>query len=128
MEAIVIDFNGTMFRDTDFHTKAWRAIYKELHPNEGDGPDGSFYCGLRNDVLIEMIAPWLSVEERQEVSKHKEAMYRQVCKENPEQVQLVKGATEFLEKLTESKIPFILVYFSFLDIRYTRREIWINIQ
>ena len=108
MKAVIIDFNGTLFMDTEFHTKTWRAIYKELHPNEDDGPDGSFYCGPRNDVLIERIAPWLSVQERQEVSRHKESMYRQMCRENPEQVQLVNGTEEFLDRLKECKIPFIL--------------------
>lgn len=108
MKAVIIDFNGTLFMDTEFHTKAWRSIYKELHPNEDDGPDGSFYCGPRNDVLIERIAPWLSMQERQEVSRHKEAIYRQMCRENPEQVQLVTGTAEFLDKLKECKIPFIL--------------------
>lgn len=108
MKAVIIDFNGTLFMDTEFHTKAWQAIYKELHPNEDDGPDGSFYCGPRNDVLIERIAPWLSAQERQEVSRHKEAMYRQMCRENSEQVQLVTGTAEFLNKLKECKIPFIL--------------------
>ena len=108
MKAVIIDFNGTLFMDTEFHTKAWQAIYKELHPNEDDGPDGSFYCGPRNDVLIERIAPWLSTQERQEVSRHKEAMYRQMCRENSEQVKLVTGTAEFLNKLKECKIPFIL--------------------
>lgn len=108
MKSVIIDFNGTLFMDTEFHTKAWQAIYKELHPGEDDGPDGSFYCGPRNDVLIERIAPWLSVQERWEVSHHKEEMYRKMCKDNPMQVQLVKGAAEFLEKLKKSNIPFIL--------------------
>lgn len=108
MKAVIIDFNGTLFRDTPIHTKAWREIYKELHPGEDNGPDGSFYCGPRNDVLIEKIAPWLNAEERWEVSKRKEAMYRRMCKENPEMVQLVKGTTKFLDELKVRKIPFIL--------------------
>lgn len=108
MKAFIIDFNGTLFMDTAFHTKAWQEIYKELHPGEGDGPDGNFYCGPRNDVLIERIAPWLTPQKRQEVSKHKEEIYRKICEENPEQVRLVKGTEEFLKKLQEKKIPFIL--------------------
>ena len=115
MKAVLLDFNGTLFFDSGFHSEAWAEIYRELHPNEDDGPDGSFYLGPRNDVLIERIAPWLSPEERQEVSRHKEALYRNICKENPRQVQLVNGAEEFLNKLKESEIPFILASASIKD-------------
>ena len=95
--------------------EAWAEIYRELHPNKDDGPDGSFYCGPRNDVLIQKIAPWLDEQERQEVSRHKEALYRKICKENPHQVQLVRGAIEFLNKLKERKVPFILASASIKD-------------
>lgn len=115
MKAVLLDFNGTLFFDSGFHAEAWAEIYRELHPDEDDGPDGSFYLGPRNDVLIERIAPWLSPEERQEVSRHKEALYRNICKENPHQVQLVNGAEEFLNKLKESEIPFILASASIKD-------------
>lgn len=108
MKAFIIDFNGTLFMDTAFHTKAWQEIYKELHPGEEDGPDGSFYCGPRNDVLIEKIAPWLTPQERQEVSRRKEEKYREICERYPEQVRFVKGTEEFLNTLQEKEIPFIL--------------------
>ena len=108
MKAFIIDFNGTLFMDTAFHTKAWQEIYKELHPGEDAGPDGSFYCGPRNDVLIEKIAPWLTPGERLAVSRHKEELYRKMCEKNPELVQMVKGAEEFLNHLKEKKFPFIL--------------------
>ena len=115
MKAVLLDFNGTLFFDSGFHMEAWAEIYRELHPNEDDGPDGSFYCGPRNDVLIQSIAPWLTAEERQEVSRHKEALYRRICKENPHQVQLVRGAVEFLDQLKERKVPFILASASIKD-------------
>ena len=115
MKAVLLDFNGTLFFDSGFHAEAWAEIYRELHPDEDGGPDGSFYLGPRNDVLIQKIAPWLSEQERQEVSRHKEALYRKICKENPHQVQLVRGAVEFLDKLKERKVPFILASASIKD-------------
>ena len=108
MKAIIFDFNGTLFYDTVFHSKAWQQIYKELHPQEGNGPDGGFYCGPRNDVLLKKIAPWLSHDERQVMSRYKESVYRDICKKNPEQVRLVKGAEELLDKLKMEKVPFLL--------------------
>ena len=115
MKAVLLDFNGTLFFDSGFHQEAWAEIYRELHNGKDDGPDGSFYCGPRNDVLIQMIAPWLSAEERQKVSGHKEALYRKICKENPHQVQLVNGAVEFLDKLKRERVPFILASASIKD-------------
>lgn len=115
MKAVLLDFNGTLFFDSGFHVEAWAEIYRELHQNEDDGPDGSFYCGPRNDVLIQTIAPWLSAKERQEVSRHKEALYRKICKENPRHVHLVDGAVEFLDELKERKVPFILASASIKD-------------
>ena len=115
MKAVLLDFNGTLFFDSGFHQEAWAEIYRELNPNKDDGPDGSFYCGPRNDVLIQMIAPWLSEQERQEVSRRKEALYRRICKENPHHVQLVDGAVEFLDELKEHKVPFILASASIKD-------------
>lgn len=108
MKAVIFDFNGTLFFDSSFHEQAWRIIYRELNPGKGEGPEGSFYCGPRNDVLIQRIAPWLTEKERQVVSRHKEELYRQICKENPECVHLVKGAEALLNKLKEAKVPFIL--------------------
>jgi len=115
MKAVLLDFNGTLFFDSGFHQEAWAEIYRELHEGKDDGPDGSFYCGPRNDVLIQLIAPWLSEKERQEISSRKEALYRKICKENHHQVQLVNGAVEFLDKLKEKKIPFILASASIKD-------------
>lgn len=115
MKAVLLDFNGTLFFDSGFHAEAWGEIYRELHPNEEEGPDGSFYLGPRNDVLIQKIAPWLSEQERQVVSSRKEALYRKICKENPHRVQLVHGAVEFLNKLKEHKVPFILASASIKD-------------
>ena len=115
MKAVLLDFNGTLFFDSGFHQEAWAEIYRELNPNKEDGPDGSFYCGPRNDVLIQAIAPWLNEQERQEVSRHKEALYRRICKENPRHVQLVDGAAMFLNELKERKVPFILASASIKD-------------
>ena len=115
MKVVLLDFNGTLFFDSGFHQEAWAEIYRELNPDKDDGPDGSFYCGPRNDVLIQMIAPWLSEQERQEVSRRKEALYRKICKENPRHVQLVDGATMFLDELKERKVPFILASASIKD-------------
>jgi len=108
MRALLLDFNGTLFFDSGFHQEAWGKIYRELCGNADDEPDGNFYFGRCNDVIIQKIAPWLTPEKRDAFSRHKEALYRQICKENSKLVRLAPGAEELLWYLKESKIPFIL--------------------
>ena len=108
MNTVLLDFNGTLFFDSGFHQEAWAKVYRELCGNTDDEPDGNFYCGPRNDVIIQRIAPWLTPEERDKWSRHKEALYRQICKDNSKLVHLVPGAEELLTYLKERKVPFIL--------------------
>ncbi|MGN0305526.1 MAG: HAD family hydrolase [Lachnospiraceae bacterium] len=108
MKAVLLDFNGTLFFDSGFHLEAWGKIYRELRDNTDQEPGSDFYCGARNDVIIQKIAPWLSPKERRECSERKETIYRQICKENPKQVQLVPGTEELLQYLKELQVPFIL--------------------
>lgn len=115
MKAVLLDFNGTLFFDTGFHLEAWRQIYRELYKDTKDEPEDGFYCGPRNDIIIQNMAPWLSPEERTECSRHKEELYRDICKRNPEQVHLVPGAEKLLDYLKEQKVPFILASASIKD-------------
>ncbi|MGN0308896.1 MAG: HAD family hydrolase [Lachnospiraceae bacterium] len=109
MKAVLLDFNGTLFFDSGFHLEAWGKIYRELCEKTDDELGQNFYCGPRNDVIIQQIAPWLTPKERTAYSHKKEALYRQICMENPGQVRLVPGAEEFLQYLREHKVPFLLV-------------------
>ena len=115
MKVVLLDFNGTLFFDSGFHREAWGKIYRELHENSDNEPDPSTYCGPRNDIIIQNMAPWLTKEERDKVSCHKEALYRRICKENPHQVRLVHGALEFLDEMKERNVPFILASASIKD-------------
>lgn len=115
MKAVLLDFNGTLFFDSGFHLEAWGEIYRELHEDLTNEPGSSFYCGPRNDVIIQKIAPWLTPEQRTEYSRHKESLYREICKKNPSQVHLVPGAGDFLVFLKEHNVPFILASASIKD-------------
>lgn len=107
-KAVLFDFNGTLFFDTSIHLDAWSKIYSEYHEGAGQVPDRGFYCGPCNDVIIQRIAPQLSKEERDRCSTRKEALYRELCMQNPQQLQLVAGAEELFEALEERDIPFAL--------------------
>lgn len=108
MKAVIFDFNGTLFFDTDFHLDAWAEIYSEYHKDVTNIPDRKFYCGPCNDAIIQCIAPHLSKEERDQCSIHKEALYRKICKQNPEKLHLAAGAVKLFEYLKKNNIPFAL--------------------
>lgn len=108
MKAVLFDFNGTLFCDTCFHLEAWAEIYSEYHKGAGKAPDRGFYCGPCNDEIIRRIAPQLSEKERAECSARKEAVYRRICKEHPDELHLAAGAETLFDALEERDIPFAL--------------------
>ena len=115
MNAILLDFNGTLFFDSGFHAKAWVEIFLRLNGHDCDVPDPKIYCGPRNDQILQSMGPWLSQEERDEWSRKKEQLYREMCANNPDIVSLSPGAEEVLDYIKETGIPFALVSASIKD-------------
>ncbi len=108
MHAVLLDFNGTMFFDSSLHLEAWSKIYQVLHPDDPVSPNPGLFCGPRNEVILQSIAPWLTAEENARYSAEKEAMYRLACKDDPEKLRLVPGTEALLQYLTDHGIPFAL--------------------
>lgn len=106
MQAVLLDFNGTMFFDTSLHKEAWSKIYRELHPDSLKAPDTSLFFGPRNDAILQRIAPCLTAEQRNFYSEKKEALYRQACLDHPDITHLVPGVEMLLEHLKAKGIPF----------------------
>lgn len=108
MKAVLLDFNGTMFFDSSFHKEAWSKTYQELYPNDTNPPDPTRFLGPRNEVILKNMAPFLNAEELDWWSEHKEELYRQICRNNPEKLHLVPGTEELLNHLKNKGIPFAL--------------------
>lgn len=115
VKAVLLDFNGTMFFDSEFHAMAWDKIYVNLNGDVENRPDSNFYRGPRNDDILKKIGPWLTKEERNTYSKKKEVYYRQICKENPDIVHLSPGTIEFLDFLKGTDIQYAIVSSSIKD-------------
>jgi beta-phosphoglucomutase-like phosphatase (HAD superfamily) len=88
--------------------EAWSKIYRGLHPEDTAPLDTARFCGPCNDAILKNLAPWLTAEERGQYSAQKEALYRQACLDNPEDLHLVAGAEAFFEMLQKAGVPFIL--------------------
>ena len=115
VRGVLLDFNGTLFFDTPFHMEAWTKVYMELRGEEEQTPEDDFFRGPRNDALIQVIAPQMTKEERKACSIRKEAVYREICRKNPEQVHLAPGAEELFAAIKNQGIPFTLATASILD-------------
>lgn len=107
--AIIFDFNGTLFFDTPLHIKAWDTISKQLNC----GPITldiivKKYWGLKNiDLLKGLTDNAYSLEEYELLSSQKEALYRSYVKEDPS-YQLAEGVPEFFDYLKSKGIPFTI--------------------
>lgn len=108
--AVIFDFNGTLFFDNDKHIKAWNEMSlllrqkgiseEELHTRLN---------GVPNHQIIEY---FLQREIDEEESKHyslmKETLYRQACLNDPESFHLVSGVVDYFNLLKKQGIPFTI--------------------
>jgi beta-phosphoglucomutase len=105
IEAVIFDFNGTLFRDTDFHNNAWKEFalkynktlsHEDLKVTIHGKTNKEILCYLFNEDLNQKLLN-IYYEE-------KEVIYRSICLQNPEQCILASGAEEFLNFLQVNQI------------------------
>lgn len=95
--------------------EAWSKIYQEVCNEANQELDPALFRGQNNDTFIHDIAPDLTKEEIKKISVHKEELYREICKKNPEKVHLTAGAETLFSELKRQNIPFILATASITD-------------
>ena len=115
IRAVVFDFNGTLFDDTEFHNQAWTefaARYGKLFtPDELD----RHIHGFTNREILEYIFQKpLKKKELEALYEEKEQLYRDLCKNQPERCILTNGAGDFLEFLLRNNIPRTIATASYL--------------
>lgn len=105
IKAVIFDFNGTLFRDTDFHNKAWLdfADLNHVHITAEDF-DKNIHGHTNKEILYYLFGENLTTEELYNFYEEKEEIYRSICKKNPELCILAPGAENFLNYLKENNI------------------------
>ena len=83
MKGIIFDFNGTMFQDSHLHEAAWVHMVKKYSKGEL----------TEHDISVNLHG------------RTKEAYYRELCLERPEELKLTNGLTDVLDTLKENNIP-----------------------
>lgn len=105
-KCIIFDFNGTMFFDTDKHEKAWYRYYKELTGKELSKEDfDKHFLGYGNDEIFSYVLQRkLTREEVIKYSYVKEKIYQDLAMEDKENLHLVNGLEDLLDKLKSMNI------------------------
>lgn len=107
MKGIIFDFNGTMFQDSHLHEAAWVHMVKKYSKGELTEHDISvnLHGRTNKEILNFFVSDSLTDEEIEKLSYEKEAYYRELCLERPEELKLTNGLTYVLDTLKENNIP-----------------------
>lgn len=107
-KGVLFDFNGTMFFDGAMHKIAWDTFSMKYRGKPVSDEEMDHMHGQTNEQIIQMLMGDMSSEERKQLSEDKEALYRKICLQHPEDFHLVPGLIELLDTCKEHKIPMTI--------------------
>ena len=106
MRSFIFDFNGTLFRDTEFHRLAWTQFMARHGIAISDDDFRQKMNGPGNDVILRrFFGTGPSDEEISALSEEKERIYRAIVLADPARQALAPGAVEMLDMLKARQIP-----------------------
>lgn len=116
IHGILFDFNGTMFFDSPKHKEAWNEFCLTYRNKPITDEELDHMHGQTNKRIIELLlGRTLSDEQSVAMSKAKEALYRKCCCRDAENLHLVAGLAQFLDKCKEENIPMTICTASIKD-------------
>ena len=120
IEAVLFDFNGTLFFDSDINRVAWQDTLAELSGGKLEFAPFYMQCvGTRNQPLVEKAFMVLGMtpdeEEVMYWARRKETKYYQEYCRKYERNQLAAGAIEFITYLQDKGIPYTLCTASLIE-------------
>lgn len=113
-KGIIFDFNGTLYWDSEKHKQTWREYSKILRGTSFTDEEMLKYMfGRTNEQIIKYaIGKQPTPEMVENYGQEKEAIYRQMCLEDKENLHLAEGVVEFLDFLKENNIPMTIATMS----------------
>lgn len=110
ISALIFDFNGTLYFDSHLHIEAWkRFLTRHGFPSMTDAQFKERFLGRNNAEILETLHGHpLAPEVIETLAEEKEALYREICLEHPEQMHLVPGAAAYFDRMRASGIPFTI--------------------
>ena len=107
-KGILFDFNGTMFFDSPKHKIAWDVFSRKYRGKPITDEEMEHMHGQTNQQIIKILMGDMSEEESTKLSEDKEALYREICAQEPESFHLVPGLSELLDQLKEEGVPMTI--------------------
>lgn len=115
VEAIIFDFNGTLFDDSKFHQEAWTLFATKFNVILSQADFDNYIHGYTNKEILEYILQRKPEKtELDTFSEEKESIYRDICLDNMEKVILTPGAEDFLDYISNENIPRTIATASYL--------------
>ena len=113
-KGIIFDFNGTLFFDSEKHLEAWREFSKRLraYPFTDEEMRNYMFGRTNEDIITYLTGKRPSPEMVEELTKEKEAVYRDMCRKDYKNTVLAPGAVDFLNYLKETNIPHTIATMS----------------
>lgn len=113
-KGIIFDFNGTLYWDSEKHKQTWREYSKKLRGTAFTDEEMLKYMfGRTNEQIIRYaIGKQPSPEIVETMGQEKEALYREMCLEDKENLHLADGVPEFLDYLKANGIKMTIATMS----------------
>lgn len=129
MEAILFDFNGTLYNDTQLHVQAWQRYLQERFGMEksADWIRKEFIGPSNVEIFERLFDGNVTAEQIDRYAREKERCYRKVACSDPKNLKLVDGASELLDWLVVQKIPFALATSSIAEnVEFYMKDLGLN--
>lgn len=108
-KAVVFDFNGTLFYDSDKHIKAWNIYAERLIGRELTDEEVMKMLGRTNRLILKLLLKKEPSDEMvAKIGAEKERLYRKLCFEDISGCKLAPGAPELLDKLAAADVKLAI--------------------
>ncbi len=116
-KGVIFDFNGTLFFDSEKHLEAWREFSKRVrsYPFTDDEMREHMFGRTNKEIITYLLGKTPEPELVESLGKEKEAVYRDMCREDYKNTHLAPGAEKFLDFLKENNIPRAIATMSEID-------------
>ena len=106
MRSFIFDFNGTLFRDTEFHRVAWKQFMSRHGIAISDEDFRQKMNGPGNDIILRrFFGDGASDAQIDALSEEKECIYRDIVFADPARKALAPGVVEMLDLLKARGVP-----------------------
>ena len=116
-KGIICDFNGTLLFDSEKHLEAWREYSKQLRgtPFTDEEMRDYMFGRTNEDIIAYAIGKKPDPELVNKLGLEKEAVYREMCRKEGDNLKLAPHAEEFLDFLCENDIPHTIATMSGIE-------------